>query len=139
MLTAKVLIRLWMHWLNLYIVIFFKRINQCFNIGSYHFQANFKHYDDYITYVRGKNDAEDLGDKGVTLSIKGSYLQTPPGKYVLLYISKYKGWLRGMSNVFEVSRNTVIFLNLSHVMGKPVFGFPTRSNTKRAVQLQKIA
>ena len=66
------------------------------------FQADFKHYDEYVTYVRGKNNAENLGDKGVTLIFKGGYLKTPPGKYVLLYISKYKGWLRGMSNVFEV-------------------------------------
>ena len=41
--------------------------------------------------------------------------------------------------MFEVSRNTVIFLYLSRVMGKPVFGFPTRSITKGAVQLQEIA
>ena len=66
------------------------------------FQADFKHYDEYVTYVRGKNNAENLGEKGVTLIFKGGYLKTPPGKYVLLYISKYKGWLRGMSNVFEV-------------------------------------
>ena len=65
-------------------------------------QADFKHFDEYVTYVWGKNNAEKLGDKGVTLIFKGGYLKTPPGKYVLLYISKYKGWLRGMSNVFEV-------------------------------------
>lgn len=69
-------------------------------IGLY--RADFKHFEDYKTYVYGKNNAEELGDKGVTLKIDGSYLKVPPGKYVLCYISKYKGWLRGMSNVFEI-------------------------------------
>ncbi|XP_060605261.1 inositol polyphosphate 5-phosphatase K-like isoform X2 [Ruditapes philippinarum] len=69
-------------------------------IGLY--KADFKTFDDYKTWVYGKNNAEDRGDKGVTLEIKGSYLKEPPGKYVLCYISKYKGWLRGMSNVFEI-------------------------------------
>lgn len=48
------------------------------------------------------NNAEDRKD-GVTLEFSGGYLQVPPGKYVLCYISKFKGWLRGMSNEFEVS------------------------------------
>ena len=90
-------------------------LKECFYRSSYPFQADFKHYDDYVTYVRAKNNAEDLGDKGVTLIIKGSYLQTPPGKYVLLYISKYKGWLRGMSNVFEVRGKLLPFAEFNIV------------------------
>ncbi|KAL4223420.1 Phosphatidylinositol 4 [Mactra antiquata] len=69
-------------------------------IGLY--QENFKHFDDYKTWVYGKNNAEDEGAKGVTLEFKGKYLKVPPGRYVLCYISKHKGWLRGMSNVFEI-------------------------------------
>ncbi|XP_045174145.1 inositol polyphosphate 5-phosphatase K-like isoform X2 [Mercenaria mercenaria] len=66
------------------------------------YKADFKTFDEYRTWVYGKNNAEDKGDKGVTLEMKGSYLKEPPGKYVLCYISKYKNWLRGMSNVFEI-------------------------------------
>lgn len=66
------------------------------------FKANFSTFDEAVTYVYGVNNAENEGKKGVTLDIKGKYLETPPGKYVLCYISKYKGWLRGMSNEFEV-------------------------------------
>lgn len=83
---------------------FFYNISDFFKSYSpfNYFQADFKTFDEYRTYVYGKNNAEDQGDKGVTLEMKGSYLKEPPGKYVLCYISKYKGWLRGMSNVFEV-------------------------------------
>ena len=34
---------------------------------------------------------------------------------------------------------TVIISNLSHVMRKPTFWFPTWSDTNQAVQLQKMA
>ena len=65
-------------------------------------QVSFRHFNEYETYTYAVNDAEKKGKEGVTLSIKGDYLKVPPGKYILCYISKYKNWLRGMSNVFEV-------------------------------------
>jgi len=53
--------------------------------------------------VYGVNNAEDKKD-GVSLEFSRDYLQVPPGKYVLCYISRHKGWLRGISNEFEVSK-----------------------------------
>lgn len=74
-----------------------------FYLFSYtlHKQANFTHFDEYKTWVYAVNNAEKRKE-GVTLEIWGSYLKHSPGKYVLCYISKFKGWLRGMSNEFEV-------------------------------------
>ncbi|XP_052236515.1 phosphatidylinositol 4,5-bisphosphate 5-phosphatase A-like isoform X2 [Dreissena polymorpha] len=68
-------------------------------IGLY--PANFKTFDDQKTFVYARNNAEDYKE-GAALAFAGKDLKVPPGKYVLCYISKYKTWLRGMSNVFEI-------------------------------------
>ena len=41
--------------------------------------------------------------------------------------------------VLGFSSSTVMFLDLSHDVRKPVTGFPTSSDTNRTVQLQNVA
>lgn len=70
---------------------------------SIHFflQDDFKHLNDYVTYVWARELAEGCPE-GVEVTISGHYLSGCQGSYRVAYISKYKDTLLGLSEEFQV-------------------------------------
>lgn len=72
------------------------------NISIHYFlQDDFKHLNDYVTYVWARELAEGCPE-GVEVTFSGRYLSGCRGSYRVAYISNYKDTLLGLSEEFQV-------------------------------------
>ena len=73
-----------------------------------YFQANFRHWFDYETYVWASTRGEDMRDKTLLYNIRydKDYLKKlDPGQYCLCYFSSSNNGVVGYSSVFKVSNH----------------------------------
>lgn len=66
------------------------------------FQADFKSFSEYVSYIYAEEGAEERGDRGVIIEFPASKLCVAAGQYVLCYLTKNYS-LQGITNEFMVS------------------------------------